>query len=141
MPHYADLGAQLLRDAATFFRTLASENPEIRIKMLDNAAAFEAAAQRLLENPHGQTGDKAHVDVAAKFLNEAAAQRLLENQHGQTGDKAHVDVAAKFLNEAAMLFRRIGEQNEPIREQMLTNADTFDQIAAKLRLNPMMQAD
>ena len=112
MPHYADLGAQLLRDAATFFRTLASENPEIRTKMQDNAAAFEAAAQRLLENPHGQTGDKAHVDVAAKFLNEAA-----------------------------VLFRRIGEQNEPIREQMLTNADTFDQIAAKLRLNPMMQAD
>jgi hypothetical protein len=112
MPRYADLGAQLLQDAAAFFRTLASENPALQASMTNNAASFEQAALRLMADPLGSTGDKTHVAVAVQFLN----------------------VAAK-------LFRTLGDQNEPIREQMHTNADTFIEIASQLLQTPTEEAN
>lgn len=111
MPTYAELAAQLLKDSALFFRTLAGENPAVRQKMTDSAAAFDQAAQALLSNPLGVTGDRPNAATAAACLNEAAK-----------------------------LLRKLGNQNEPIREQMQTNADTFDDIAAKLSANPAGRA-
>lgn len=101
MPTYAELAAEMLKDAAAFFTNQAAGNEPLHLQMRENAVIFEALAQRLTDNPMGQTGD------------------------GQT---YHV-LAAKTLRDAAQFFRKIGDKNIPLQEQMNQNAAIFDQIA------------
>lgn len=53
MTTYANLGAKLLRDAATFFRNVGSQNPPLKEQMDDNAAVYEQVADLLESNPTG----------------------------------------------------------------------------------------
>jgi hypothetical protein len=48
----------------------------------------------------------------------------------------HAELASKLLVDAAAFFRTLGEQNEPLKEQMDENADVFEQMAALLMQNP-----
>lgn len=50
---YAELGARLLMDAATFFRTLAQQNPPIAKQMSENAFVYEKIAERVQKDPGG----------------------------------------------------------------------------------------
>jgi hypothetical protein len=42
---HAQLAARLLRDAAEFFRHLATENPSLHDSMVDNAGVYDQVAQ------------------------------------------------------------------------------------------------
>lgn len=48
----------------------------------------------------------------------------------------YADLAARLLRDAAAFFRTIGEQNEPLKEQMDENADVFEQVAALVEQDP-----
>lgn len=54
MPTHAELAAQLLRDAAGFFRALSEQNAELKDQMIENADVFEQVAQLVEKDPHGQ---------------------------------------------------------------------------------------
>lgn len=54
MPTHADLAAQLLRDAAGFFRALSDQNNELKAQMLENADVFEQVAQLVEKDPNGE---------------------------------------------------------------------------------------
>jgi hypothetical protein len=54
MATYAELGAKLLHDAATFFRNVGAQNPALADQMNDNAAVYEQVADMLAANPLGQ---------------------------------------------------------------------------------------
>ena len=49
---------------------------------------------------------------------------------------SHAELAAKLLRDAASFFRTVGEQNEPLRDQMTENADVFEQVAALVEQDP-----
>ena len=49
---HAQLAAQLLRDAATFFRHLAGENPSLQEQMQDNADIYDEVAGLVEKNPN-----------------------------------------------------------------------------------------
>ncbi|MDF7773968.1 hypothetical protein P1X14_01810 [Sphingomonas sp. AOB5] len=53
MATYAELGAKLLRDAATFFRNVGGQNPALEEQMMENAAVYEQVADLLAANPLG----------------------------------------------------------------------------------------
>lgn len=48
---HAQLAAQLLRDAANFFRHLAQENPALQEQMHDNAEIYDEVAGLVEKNP------------------------------------------------------------------------------------------
>lgn len=48
----------------------------------------------------------------------------------------HAQLAARLLRDAAAFFRTIGEQNEPLKEQMAENADVFEQVAVMVEQDP-----
>ena len=48
----------------------------------------------------------------------------------------HANLAAKLLRDAATFFRNVGEQNEPLKEQMDDNADVYEQVADLLEQDP-----
>ncbi len=50
---YAELGAKLLRDAATFFRNVGTQNPPLAEQMNDNASVYEQVADLLEQDPAG----------------------------------------------------------------------------------------
>lgn len=54
MPTHAELAAQLLRDAAGFFRALSEQNVELKDQMIENADVFEQVAQLVEKDPHGE---------------------------------------------------------------------------------------
>ncbi|MDY0029625.1 MAG: hypothetical protein RBR86_06755 [Pseudobdellovibrionaceae bacterium] len=54
MPTHAQLAAQLLRDAATFFRTIAEQNEHLKDQMGENAAVFDEVANLVEVNPMGE---------------------------------------------------------------------------------------
>lgn len=54
MPTHAELAAQLLRDAAGFFRALSEQNAELKDQMIENADVFEQVAQLVEKDPHGE---------------------------------------------------------------------------------------
>ena len=41
----------------------------------------------------------------------------------------HAQLAAKLLRDAAIFFRAIGEQNPPLKSQLIENASVFDGVA------------
>ena len=49
---HAQLAAQLLRDAASFFKHLAHENPSLQEQMQDNAAIYEEVAGLVEKSPN-----------------------------------------------------------------------------------------
>lgn len=53
---YAELAARLLGDAASFFRTLAEQNSNLKKQMNENAFVYEKIAALLRENPNGTMG-------------------------------------------------------------------------------------
>ncbi|MDB5490429.1 MAG: hypothetical protein JWO78_278 [Micavibrio sp.] len=50
---HAALAARLLRDAATFFRTIAEQNPALMDAMSENAAIYDEVADLVATNPAG----------------------------------------------------------------------------------------
>lgn len=48
----------------------------------------------------------------------------------------HAELAARLLRDAAQFFRTIGEQNEPLRDQMQENASVFEQVADLVEKDP-----
>ena len=48
----------------------------------------------------------------------------------------HAELAARLLRDAARFFRTLGDQNEPLREQMMENADVFEQVAGLVEKDP-----
>ena len=62
MPTHSQLAAQLLRDAASFFRTIAEQNEPLRAQMSENAAVFDEVAMLVERDPNGEItgGDDGH---------------------------------------------------------------------------------
>ncbi len=57
MPSHAQLAAQLLRDAATFFQSLGEQNPPLKEQMEENAAVFQQVADLVEHDPNGELPD------------------------------------------------------------------------------------
>ena len=53
MPTHAQLAAKLLRDAASFFRTVGEQNPPLKDQMIENAEVFEGVANLVEKDPTG----------------------------------------------------------------------------------------
>lgn len=53
----------------------------------------------------------------------------------------HAELSAKLLSDAATFFKTLGEQNEPLKEQMDENADVFEQLAGLLTQDPQMDVN
>jgi hypothetical protein len=49
---------------------------------------------------------------------------------------SHAELAGRLLRDAAQFFRTLGEQNEPLKEQMMQNADVFEQVANLVEQDP-----
>lgn len=49
----------------------------------------------------------------------------------------HSQLAAQLLRDAAAFFQTIGEQNEPLREQMMENAAVFTEVAMLVETSPL----
>ena len=58
MATYAQLGAKLLRDAATFYRHVAAQNETIKDRLTGNASVCDQVADMLEANPLGQIGEE-----------------------------------------------------------------------------------
>ena len=54
MPSHAELAAKLLRDAATFFETIAEQNPPLKDQMEENASVFRQVSELVEHDPTGQ---------------------------------------------------------------------------------------
>lgn len=106
MPTHADLAVRLLNEAASFFKTIASQNPDVEKEMTENARVFVQMADLLARQPTGVVDEKTH---------------------GQ--------LAGALLKDAAVFFRTLGENNKPIEEQMTENARVFDAIADLVSLD------
>ncbi len=48
----------------------------------------------------------------------------------------HAELAVNLLRNAAVFFRDIGQQNPSLKEQMETNAQTYDAVADMLEKDP-----
>ncbi len=108
MPTHAELASKLLVDAAQFFRTLGEQNAELQNQMEENASVFEQMGALLAQEPTGAINGTPHAELAGKLLKDAA-----------------------------VFFVTLAEQNEPIKEQMLENANVYNQIGDLLMQNPM----
>lgn len=49
----------------------------------------------------------------------------------------NAELSAKLLRSAAAFFRSIGQTNDTLNEQMLTNAETFERVAAMVETDPL----
>jgi hypothetical protein len=52
----------------------------------------------------------------------------------------NAELAVKLLRSAAGFFRSVGEQNVQIKEQMDTNAQTYDMVAEWLEEDPSAES-
>ncbi len=112
MPTYAELSSKLLFEASHFFKTLAEQDENLKERLEENAKIFEQVGQLIQEDPMG----------------------TLE-------DNTHASIAARLMTDAATFFRSIGEQNEPIKEQMEMNASVYEQLAERLATNPLEEIE
>jgi len=108
MPTHAELAGKLLKDAATFFRTLAGQNESLEAQMTENATVFEQMADLIMSDPEG----------------------ALEGTD-------NCELAGRLLQDAAGFFRTLAEQNEPIQEQMNENANVYEQIGQLVAEDPL----
>lgn len=53
----------------------------------------------------------------------------------------NAEIAAKLLRDAATFFRHVGEQNDPIKDQMDSNAQAYDTIAELVETEPTAEFD
>jgi len=53
----------------------------------------------------------------------------------------YANLAAKLLRDAATFFKNVGEQNQPLQEQMDDNASVYEQVADLLENDPMGEID
>ena len=102
------LAAKLLTDAATFFRTLAAQNVEIRDQMEENATVFTQTSNLIEREPIGYVEDTRHCELAGRLL---------------------VDASGFFL--------ALAEGNEHIREQMTENAKVYEQLGEMVKKDPL----
>ncbi|MGB4108152.1 MAG: hypothetical protein WBK55_10220 [Alphaproteobacteria bacterium] len=109
MPTHAALAADLLKDAAVFFTTLAEQNDGLRKEMTENAVIFERMASLIETDPRGTA---------------------------PTG-QPYSQLCAQLLRDSAVFWRKIAAQNEPIREQVEFNADICEQIAEAVAKDPL----
>lgn len=58
MATHATLAAQLLRDAAQFFKTIGEQNDPIKAQMEENAAVFEQVANLVETDPTGEVSEE-----------------------------------------------------------------------------------
>lgn len=54
MATHVQIAANLLRNAATFFRDIGGQNAELKEQMDVNARTYEAVANMLEQDPHGE---------------------------------------------------------------------------------------
>ncbi len=54
MPSNAELAAELLRNAATFFRDVGTQNPQLKDQMSESAQTFETIADLVESDPTGE---------------------------------------------------------------------------------------
>ena len=59
MPSHAEMSARLMRDAASFFRTIAEQNEPLKDQMTENAAVFEQVADLVESDPSGEIKEEA----------------------------------------------------------------------------------
>ena len=107
MPSYADLAADLLNEAGSFFVRVSQNRPDILPQMEDNAATFHRMAELIKNDPDG------------------SVEHL-----------THGEMAARLLEDAALFFESVAKENPPIAEQMIENAAIFRQIGEQVRVNP-----
>ena len=108
MPTHAELAGKLLQDAATFFRTLAEQNEDLKEQMTENATVFDQMGTLITQDPQG----------------------ALEGT-------SHAELTGRLLKDAANFFRTLAEQNEPIKDQMNENANVYDQIGDLVTADPL----
>jgi len=108
MPTHAELASKLLVDAADFFITLGEQNEPLKEQMEENATVFKQMGALLAQEPQGNLNDTPHSELAGKLLIDAAT-----------------------------FFTTLAEQNEPIKEQMLENANVYKQIGELVMGNPL----
>jgi len=48
----------------------------------------------------------------------------------------NAEIAAKLLRDAATFFRHVGNQNDPIKDQMDSNADAYETVAELVETEP-----
>jgi hypothetical protein len=53
----------------------------------------------------------------------------------------NAEIAAKLLRDTATFFRHVGEQNDPIKDQMDSNAQAYDTIAELVETEPTAEFD
>lgn len=100
MPTNAEMAARLLGDSAGFFRRMGSSNIEIKAQMNENAELFEQMAALMRTDPEGAQGSIRYARLAGDMLRNAA----------------------KF-------YRSIGQQNEPLKEQLEMSAGIYERLA------------
>ncbi len=108
MPTHAELTGKLLKDAATFFRTLASQNKNLEKQMSENATVFEKMGDLIISDPTG----------------------MIEGT-------ANSQLAGRLLIDAATFFRTLADQNEPIKDQMTENARVYEQLGHLVSNDPL----
>ncbi len=108
MPTHAELATKLLVDAADFFLTLGEQNPPLKEQMEENATVFRQMGSQLSQQPTGALNGTPHGELAGKLLVDAST-----------------------------FFTTLAEQNEPIKEQMLENANVYKQIGELVIRQPM----
>ena len=119
MPTHSQLSAQLLRDAAGFFQTIGEQNEPMRDQMMENASVFTEVAALVESDPESKIKDPAQPDLDEKDA------------------PTHAMLAAQLLRDAASFFQTIGEQNEPLRDQMMENAAVFSEVAMLVENAPL----
>jgi hypothetical protein len=53
----------------------------------------------------------------------------------------NAEIAAKLLRDAASFFRHVGNQNDPIKEQMDSNAQAYEAVAELVETDPTADFD
>jgi len=53
----------------------------------------------------------------------------------------NAEIAAKLLRDAATFFRHVGNQNDPIKDQMHSNADAYETVAELVETEPNGEFD
>ena len=107
MPTHAELATKLLVDAADFFVTLGEQNPPLKGQMEENSTVFKQMGALLNQEPEGALNGTPHGELAGKLLIDAGT-----------------------------FFTTLAEQNEPIKEQMLENANVYNQIGNLVMKDP-----
>lgn len=108
----AVLAAKLMKDAASFFRSLADQNDTLRQQMVENATVYDQVSDLVLTDPTGALSE------------------------GDGSSASHVNLASRLLADAADFFDALGEANEPLAEQMMENATVFREMVRLLEKDP-----